>query len=107
MATTPSTVPVAGLLVPAALVPRIMAAMRGLYPEVTNGIADNDAMVRAVLKHWVTVTLSQWESEQAKAPVVDALQQVTAEYETASEDARAKAVSDAALIMENPAVATS
>lgn len=93
-------VPVAGLLVPATLVPRIVAAMRGLYPSVTEGITDDDAAVRAVLKHWVTTTLSTFETAAVAISTADQIEALKAQAEEEARLAREKAEADAGTITE-------
>jgi hypothetical protein len=94
-----AAVPVAGLLVPAVLVPRILAAMRGTYPTVTADL-DDDAAVRAVLKHWVTATLSAFEAQQVAAPVVDQLAALQEEARIREAAARQEAEAAAGLITD-------
>lgn len=93
------TVSVAGLKVPAPLVPRIVASMRGVYPSVT-GTLDDDAAVRAVLKFWVTSTLANWESQQWTAPTEEQVAAIQAEATAKAQQASKKAEEDAASIIE-------
>lgn len=95
------TVQVAGLLVPAPLVPRIVAAVRGTYPTLADGL-DDDASVRALLKHWIVTLLMAYEGAQAEAPLEGELAALRADYDARAEAARQKAADDAALIIENP-----
>lgn len=95
------TVSVAGLQVPAPLVPRIIAAFRGEYPALTEGLGD-DASVRAVLKHWVTATLAAYESREAEAPADGAVAATREEYRRLAQEAFDQAVSDAGTIVEAP-----
>lgn len=97
--TAPTHVPVAGLLVPVELVPRIITAIRATYPTLTDG-RDDDAAVRAVLKHWIETTLATYEGAIAEAPVVEAVEQARTEYAARAEAARQKAVDDSAAITE-------
>lgn len=92
-------VPVAGLLVPDVLVPRIVAAMRGTYPTITAGL-DDDASVRAVLRHWVTTTLAAYEGAVAGSGVDTAVEATREEYRLKAEQAREKAEADAGTITE-------
>lgn len=101
----PPPVAVAGLLVPAPLVPRIITALRGTYPTLTAGL-DDDAAVRAVLKFWIAEMLAGFEATVAKAPVEGAVAETRAQYETAAADAREKAIADAAAIVDNPELTT-
>lgn len=94
-------VPVAGLLVPAPLVPRIVSGVRRLYPALAEG-KDDDAAVRAWLKHMVTGLLAQAEVAATLEPLDQALDDTRADYEARAEAARAKATADAALIVEAP-----
>lgn len=94
-------VSVAGLQVPAPLVPRIITALRATYPQLTAEL-DDDASVRAVLKYWVTVTLANHEAAQALAPADDAAQAVLSDYRQKADDAHTKAVQDATAIVDNP-----
>lgn len=98
-------VSVAGLLVPAELVPRIITALRGTYPGLTADL-DDDAAVRAVLKFWISEMLAGFEATVAKAPVEDAVAETRAQYETAAVEARDKALTDAAAIVDNPGLTT-
>lgn len=100
MTTPPPYVPIAGLLVPTPLVPRIIAAVRGLYPTVTEGLED-DAAVRAWLKHIVGVTLANFEAMSAQAPVAEAVEVVRADYAERAEQAREQALTAAASIQES------
>lgn len=100
--TTVPYVQVAGLLVPAPLVPRIVASFRGVYPAITAGITDDDAAVRAVLKYWVTSTLSTYEGSVAGSGVDEAIDAAREEYRLRAEQARAQAEADAGTITEAP-----
>ncbi len=53
-------VAVAGLLIPAPLATRIIAALRAVYPTLTEG-KDDDGAVRAVLIYWITAALETYE----------------------------------------------
>lgn len=94
-------VAVAGMRVPAVLVPRIVAAMRGTYPGVTADL-DDDAAVRAVLRWWVKSTLTNWEARQAEAPVDDALAETRQTYRNLADAARQQAEADASTITDQP-----
>jgi len=61
-------VPVAGLRVPATVVPRIIRALRGVYPEITTG-KDDEAAVRAVLLYWIDYTVTSHEATLAESEV--------------------------------------
>lgn len=87
--------------VPVQLVPRIVAAMRGTYPTVTDGLDDNDA-VRAVLRWWVKSTLADWESRQAEAPVDAAVADTRQLYRDKARQARQAAEAAADLITDLP-----
>lgn len=89
------------MLVPAALVPRIVAAFRGTYPGVTEGLEDDPA-VRAVLKYWVVSTLTAYEGQQAEAALPAAIEALRQEHAELGRLARAKATADAAEIVEAP-----
>lgn len=95
------TMSVAGLRVPTALVPEIVASMRALYPTVTANL-DDDPAVRAVLKHWVTVTLSTYQAQKASAPATEQIAAMQEEARRAGEEAMARAQQAAALITEAP-----
>lgn len=94
-------VQVAGMLVPAVLVPRIVAAFRATYPQVTEGLADDPA-VRAVLKYWTVTTLASYEAKLAEAPVDDVVQATRQEYAERARVAREQALAAASAIVENP-----
>ena len=93
------TVSVAGLLVPAPLVPRIVASMRGLYPSVTADL-DDEAAVRATLKYWVTTTLSSWEARQVVGDTQQQMDNLQEQAKNRSAVALQKAMEDAASIVE-------
>lgn len=91
---TPATVRMAGVNVPTTLAPRLLAAIRGLYPDLTAGKTDGDAL--AAWAKWVlTTTLAQWEGRQARAAGEDQLEKVRQQYEDAAKAAAAKAQVDA------------
>lgn len=92
---------VAGLGVPRTFAPRVIAAIRGVYPELTQG-RDDDAAVRAWLKYMVRAVVSQHEERRALAPVDDALEATRAEYRAKADAARARAERDADTIVEQP-----
>lgn len=102
MTAPPTHISVAGLLVPVALAPRIITAIRGLYPEVTQGIADNDAAVRAWLKHIIGATLASYEAAAAQQPATAAIEAVRQDYEARAEAARERAQTAAQAIQDSP-----
>ena len=93
-------VPVAGLRVPSAMVPRVIAAVRGVYPTITEGLPD-DAAIRAWLKYLISQTLVQHEGTQAIAEIQTAVEETRREYEVRAEQAREKAAVDAETIVES------
>lgn len=95
------TVAIAGLKIPATLIPRILAAARGLYPDLTAGKND-DAVVKAIVKFWITAMLSDWEARQALEPVTVEVDAVRDRFHQQSNDARQKAQTDASTIQETP-----
>lgn len=97
--------PVAGLLIPLPMVPRIIRAIQARYPEATKGIADPEAAVRAALRAWVVETLAEFEGQMAVAPRDMAVVQTIADYEQRGKTARTKAVADAVNIIEDPDLA--
>lgn len=99
--TPPTHVPVAGMLVPVQLVPRIVAALRGTYPTITDGLA-GDAAVRAVLRWWVKSTLADWEARAAEAPVDDAVAETRQSFRELARQAREQAQAAADLIIDQP-----
>ncbi len=96
--TTPSTdaVNVAGLEIPRALYSRIVAAIRGLYPEVAGSKADDDVL-RAFLIYTAGAAMAQWESQQVvqagEAEIALAREKQTRQAELA----RGKALRDSML----------
>lgn len=97
----PPYVPVAGMQVPTPLVPRIVAAMRGTYPAVTEGL-DDEAAVRAVLRFWTKSLVADYEAAQAQAPLEGALADLRATYRAKAEAARQQAQAAADLITDAP-----
>ncbi len=82
---------VAGLDIPLQLIPRIIKALRATYPHVTEGITDDEAAVRAVLKEIISSALSVHESRIASDAVQVKLKETQAQGEKASATAYAKA----------------
>jgi len=98
-------VPVAGLRVPATVVPSIIIAFRGTYPTLTEGL-DDEAAVRAVLLHWVTATMTSFAETATLAPAAEIVQTLVEEYEVKGKKAREAAAAAAATIVEAPAAPT-
>lgn len=92
-----ANVSLAGLQFPSTLIPRIVAACRGVYPTLTEGKADGPAVL-AVVKHWFTVTLQQWEGSQAFQPAETEVSTIYTQYSEQAEQARIQAEADAAAI---------
>ena len=90
---------IAGFRVPAELAVRILAAMRGSYPTITDGLGDDSAF-KAVLKHLIVTILVQYEGQIAEAAASEAVKQVQAQFAQKGNDARAKATSDAEAIAD-------
>ncbi len=105
MATEIPYVPVAGLRVPATLVPRIIASMRGIYPNLTVGL-DDEAAVRAVLRYWVTSTLATYEGQQSDEETLAAIEAIQAQADEKARLAREKAIRDAAAIVDAASATT-
>jgi hypothetical protein len=82
---------VAGLNIPLPLIPRIIKALRATYPGITDGIEDDEAAVRAVLKEIISSALSVHESQMAANAVRDEIQQKQEAAEKSSSAAYAKA----------------
>lgn len=85
---------VLGLNMPEAMQGRIIAAARGVYPELTEGLSDARA-IQSLLKFWTTELLATWESRQA-APddadaARDAIEKATSARRDAAKQARAAA----------------
>jgi hypothetical protein len=53
------------ITVPDALLPRVGAALRGQYPDLTAGLADADA-ARMVVRHLIRTTVIAHEARQAQ-----------------------------------------
>lgn len=84
---------VAGLIIPGPLAVQVIAAMRSIYPSVTDGLADTQA-VQAVLKHWVTTTLQEYAARQVTETAAQQLADLQAQAE--AEAARVRAAAEAA-----------
>lgn len=93
---------VAGLRIPAAVVVRVIPAIRARYPEATDSITDDEAAVRAALRAWMIETLADHEAHLAKDPLGVAVAQTIADYEAREKAAREQAVAAGALITEVP-----
>lgn len=94
-------VSLAGLRIPAPLVPEIILALRDGYPTITAD-RDDEGVVRGVLLWIIESTLVQYRSRQAEAAAAEAVEVVRKEQATKAEKARAKARDDAKLIREVP-----
>lgn len=102
--TDPAPIPdvaVAGLRVPADLAIRIITALRAVYPSVAAD-RDDEGVVRAVLLHWITTTLAQYEGSKIEALTEAALETVRADQAAKAALARQQAVADAQRIREAP-----
>lgn len=95
----PAEVSVAGLRVPATLVPRIVRAFRRRYPDLTAD-KDDDTAVRAVLRFWVTDTLAWAEADAVMTEAEPAAQQLLQDYRAQAEKARQAALAAAGRITE-------
>ncbi len=98
-------VAVAGLLIPAPLAARIVAALRAVYPTLTEG-KDDDGAVRAVLIYWITSTLETYEGNQLRVQTDATIENVRAQGNARAEKIRAEVRKAAALIRETPATPT-
>ena len=92
---------VAGLLVPAALAPRIVAALRATYPALAADKPD-DAVVRAVLHYWITSTLESYETQQAATELEWAKAKLAEDYDQTLAEIRQAAQQVANAITEDP-----
>ena len=101
--TTPEVpeVAVAGLRIPAPLVPRIIAALRDQYASVI-GDRDDEGVVRAVLLWIITSSLETYEASQALAGADAEVEQVRKAHTEKAEKARDKARKDAEKVREVP-----
>ncbi len=99
--TSPPPVAIAGLRIPAPLVPRIIAALRASYPTITEG-KDDEAVVRAVLKWIIETTLTAYEGRLIEAGLEGELEKVRNERAEKARLARERARQAAALITEAP-----
>lgn len=70
--------------VPAALVPRVVAAMRATYPSLTAGLTDAEAG-RAVIRHLVRSVVAAYEAEQARASAASQVDSAESEAWTGTE----------------------
>lgn len=92
---------VLGMRVPLAMVPRVVAAIRARYPEVTAGITDPDAIFRAATRAWVIESLTSYEEGAARQPLDTAIARTVTEYEEKARVAKERALTDAAQITED------
>ena len=91
-------VPVAGLRVPATLVPTILAAMRDEYPHLAD-LSDN-AVVRGTVHLWVTDLLGRYALRQGAEARDAAVEEADTAATERTKKAHAKAMEDAASIKE-------
>lgn len=88
-----------GQRIPAELAPRVLAAIRGLYPSVTEGMNDKQA-VAAWIKYVITATLANWEGNGALVGAEEAAELARREFQAKAIAAREKAKRDADAISE-------
>lgn len=69
---------------------RIVAAMRGLYPQQTEGLGDLRA-AQVLLRMWVTELLAAWETRQAAPDPANAAKEAADEAAAARNGAEASA----------------
>lgn len=95
---------VAGLRVPLAMVPSIVAALREAYPQAVDGIPDDDpeTAVRAVLREFVASTLSVWAARQVANAAEDQIQAIRAQAEVQANQAYEQARAAARAIEKTP-----
>lgn len=93
----PATVTVNGLEMPPALWLRVMAAVRGLFPQETFGLSDA-AAVQAVMRGIVIDWLCTWEAREAAPDPGEAARLAQQQAMTAINEAMTKARDDAAVI---------
>lgn len=101
--TDPTRVTVNGLDMSTGMWTRVMAAVRGLFPQQTTGLSD-DAAVQAVMLDIVTGWLAVWEGQQAGPDPGDAAQQAAQQAHDVRSAAEAQARTDATDI--HPTVTT-
>jgi len=94
-------VPVAGLLVPADVVPQIVRGFRILYPGVTDGMGDEDA-VQAVLLNLVNFALTSEASMRENQAMAEEMELVRVKYSQRSEEAQHAAREAAKRIRKAP-----
>jgi len=88
-----------GAVIPPALAPRVMAALRADYGQVTGTLSDQDAG-NAVVAYLVEFIMTSHEGRQAQAGQPAELERVAEQYRQAAHAAREKAQRDAAVIRD-------
>lgn len=101
--TDPTRVTVNGLDMSTGMWTRVMAAVRGLYPQQSAGLSDT-AAVQAVMLDIVTGWLAVWEGRQAGPDPSTAAQQAAQQAQDTRDAAEAQARTDATDI--HPTVTT-
>ncbi len=96
-------VPIAGLLVPVDVAARIIAAFRGIYTPLTEGLNDADA-VQAVLLHLITSSLVAYEGARTEATGIAEQERVRQEFQAKAEAVRSAARESAKRIKKAPPV---
>lgn len=92
---------VAGLLVPADLAPKIISALRDVYPIATTD-RDDEAAVRAALIEWITELLVDQAEKQAELQRMTAHQKVDDQFTAYINQVRNRAKQAALTIQEAP-----
>lgn len=93
-------VEIAGLIVPAEMVPRLIVAFRGVYRQVTETIQNDEEAIQAVLKFWTTQVLETWEGLRAEEELAEQLEQLRQDAYAKRDKARDKARKDAEKILK-------
>ncbi len=92
-----------GLYLSPELRDRVTAALRGLYPHLTEGLNDRQALA-AVTRQWLSDALVQYEANTKLPNVTEIVEKAREEATRASREAEAKARKDADTIDLAPGV---
>lgn len=71
------------ITVPDSLVPRVLAALRGTYPTLTDDLGDRDA-AQAVIREMVRSAVVSYETQQARNQLVDSITAAEADARNAT-----------------------
>jgi hypothetical protein len=100
MTTPAADVTIGTLQLPAALMPRVAAALRDQYDAILPDGTTDDAVAGLVLRYVIETSLETYEARKVVVDVEEAVEKVRAEHRDRAEKAREQVRKDAQAIRE-------